>query len=112
MALSHEQKEILFKKILDVMQMGAEAGALEQYELNDISEYSLKRANELNSEGEIRMFYEELSDRWPVFGILLEEEDSRVKERAEEEATEGAATLLQHGKIDEALALVKSATTT
>ena len=110
MALSHEQKEDIFKKINDVVLMGIDTGALEEYELSDIAAYALKRTGELEGEGEISVFFQELSDRWPIFNSLLDEEEHKAHERVENEVSEGASMLLQHGKVEEALALVKTAT--
>lgn len=110
MALSNEQREVVFKRIIDTMLIGIDAGTLEPYELNNISEYVLKRTGELESESQAPLLFEELSDRWPIFSSLLEEEQGKNNEKVESEVSEGAATLLQHGKVDEALALVKTAT--
>ena len=111
MALSNEQREDVFKKINDIVLMGIDAGALEEYELSDIASYTLKRVGELNGDGDLPIFYQELADKWPIFSSLLDEEDGRAHEMVENEVSEGASMLLQHGKVDEALALVKSATT-
>ena len=110
MALSNEQREVVFKKINDIVLMGIDAGALEEYELSDIASYALKRMGELNGDGELPIFYQELADKWPIFSSLLDEEDGRAHEMVENEVSEGASMLLQHGKVDEALALVKTAT--
>lgn len=110
MALQEDEKNGVLKKIIDTMLVGIDADELETYELSEICQYSLQRVDQMDSINEARSLYIELSERWPIFALILDEEENKEHKRGEEELSQSAATLIQHGKIDDALSLVKKAT--
>jgi len=112
MALAQEQANAIYKHILDAVILGLESKEIEAYEASEIAEYVLDKVEKLQSETEVNKLYEDLSDLWPFLDVLMQEQRTENQEKFEGEATEGALALLQHGKVDDALALAKSATNT
>lgn len=112
MSLVAEQKELIYKNIVDIILEAIRVKDIESFELSNIAEFSLKRIKELQNENDTHLFYQELAERWPVFELLLEEEQGKISKQTEGEVSEGVLTLLHHGKIDDALSLAKTATTT
>lgn len=111
MVLTQEQSNFIYKHILDVILLGLESGELEAYESSEIAEYVLGKVERLESERDVVGFYKELSELWPFLEVLMDETNKENQEKMEAEAAEGALTLLKHGKVDDALDLVKTATT-
>lgn len=110
MALTQEQIDRTYKKILDEVVVGLEAGDIEAYEASEIAEYVLGKVEEIESEQAISNFYEQIVDLWPAMDNLLSDKRTEDIEKKEQEASEGALALLQQGKIDEALSVAKTAT--
>lgn len=110
MALTPEQSNAIYKHIIITITEGLDSGELEAWEASEIAEYVLGRVDKLESENDKYKFYEELSALWPFLEVLLEEHAAEMIEKTEGEISEGALALLQHGKVEDALNLVKTAT--
>ncbi len=110
MALTQEQANGIYNHILDIVLLGLESGGLEAWESSEIAEYVLGKVEKIESESDTYKLYEELSSMWPFLEMLMDEQKADMQEKREGEISEGALTLLQHGKVDDALDLVKTAT--
>lgn len=110
MALSSEQVNAIYKQILEEIANGLDSGELEEYEAAEIAQYCIDKVERLDAEVDKYRFFEELSTLWPYMEVLMEEKKVENIENTEKEVAEGAITLLSHGKVDEALGLVKTVT--
>ncbi len=110
MPLSLDKTNEIYQSILDAVVKGLETKEIEAYEATEIAEYVLDNVERLQSEVEIGRFYKELAELWPFLDILTSEQAFENQEKMESEATEGALSLLQHGKVEEAIAITKAAT--
>lgn len=110
MPLSLDKTNGIYQHVLDVVVKGLESKEIEAYEATEIAEYVLDNVEKLQSEAEIAGFYKELAELWPFLDVLSEEQSFENQEKIESEATEGALALLQHGKVEEAIAVAKAAT--
>lgn len=110
MALTPEQSNAIYKHIINTIIEGLDTGELEAWEASEIAEYVLGKVENLDTENDKFKFYEELSGLWPFLEVLLEEHVAEMVEKTEGEISEGALALLKHGKVEDALNLVKTAT--
>lgn len=110
MSLNHEQSEAIYKNILDIVLIGLDAREIEAWQASEIAEYVLGKVEKFESEHEVNVFYEELSSQWPFLELLLQSQKNEDIKKVGEEVSESALTLLKHGKVDDALSLVKSVT--
>ncbi len=108
MALSQEQVNGTYKHILDIILGGLDAGDLEAYEASEIAEFIVGKVEALEGENSVNDFYSQVAELWPFMEALLEEKNAEDQEKMETEKLEGALSLLKHGKVDDALNIVKS----
>lgn len=109
MPLALDKTNEIYQHILNAVITGLEAKEIEAHEAPEIAEYVLDNVEKLQSEVDIHRLYQDLAELWPFLDVLVSEENSENQEKMEGEATEGALALLQHGKVEEAMALVKKA---
>jgi len=110
MAFTHEQVNSIYKLMLDTILIGLETEELEAYEVSEIAEFVLGKVDKLDTDHELHDFYSELSDRWPFLEVLNDQKEAETAKQMESAASEDALTLLKQGKIEDALAIAKSAT--
>lgn len=110
MPLSLDKTNEIYQHILDAVIKGLEAKEIEAYEAPEIAEYVLDNVEKLQSELDVHKLYESLAELWPFLDVLMSDQSNENREKIESEATEGALALLQHGKVEEAITLAKSAT--
>jgi len=110
MALTGEDKDIIYKKIIDIIINALEVNDIEEHEAERIAQFTLDGMSNIVSESQLGDFYDDLSSRWEIFTPLLKEIEGSRREKVENEMSEGALTLLEHGRIDDALKLAKTAT--
>lgn len=110
MTITKEQVDIVYKKILLTLQRGLECGEIEAYEASEIASFIVGKIEQIEEEAKILDFYKSLSEQWPFLEVLIQEDVNKRTEKAEDEAVEGAIALLQHGKIEDALNIAKTAT--
>ena len=51
-----------------------------------------------------------MREKWPVFSTLEEQGEGELQDIVDEEVADGVELLIKHGKLEKALALVKSIT--
>lgn len=110
MALLSEQVNAIYKHILDTILLGLDSGELETYQSSEIAEFILGKVEKLQTEQETIGLYQQIAELWPFMDTLLEKSQLENLEKVESEVSEGAVTLLKHGKVEDALRLVKTAT--
>lgn len=110
MALAIEYANVIYQRVLDVIIEGLDSKDIEVYEAIEIADYVLDKVEKLQSDTEVNKLYEDLSELWPFLDVLMDKQGAENEERIMGESTEVALALLQHGKVDDALALAKSET--
>lgn len=110
MALSTEQVNAIYKHILETILVGLDSKQLEDYQTSEIAEFILGKVEKLQTEQEAVSLYEQIAELWPFMDMLLEKSQIENLEKVEDEVSEGAVTLLKHGKVEDALRLVKTVT--
>lgn len=110
MALLSEQVNAIYKHILDSILIGLDSGEIEAYQSSEIAEFILGKVEKLQTDQEAIGLYQQIAELWPFMDTLLEKSQLENLEKVEGEVSEGAVTLLKHGKVDDALKLVKTAT--
>ncbi len=110
MALTQEQSNAIYKNILSALQGGLETGEIEAYEASEIAAYILDEVEKIDDESKTNDFYTKLSEQWPFLEVLIKQNREDQLETMENEAAEGALSLLKHGKVEDALSVAKAAT--
>lgn len=110
MALSTEQVNSIYKHILDNILLGLESGALEPYQSSEIAGYIVGRVEKLDTEQDASNLYQQIAEEWPFMEVLLDDSKAQNLEKVEDEVSQGAVALLRHGKVEDALKLVKTVT--
>ncbi len=105
-------KDVVLNDVVDALILALENGVIKEGDITPIADYVLGRMDDIKSEIEMDQFLSELSTKWPIFSHITSGFQAENKEKADSEVAEGVLTLAQHGKIDEAISLAKTATQT
>lgn len=110
MEFSQEEKKLLEAQIVTTIQDGLEKGVLTEKDPPLIADFVLERIDAVRTRQEVILFLSDLAARWPHFLTLRIIAQGKYTERIEAEVAGGVAALAEHGKIEEAISLAKSAT--
>lgn len=110
MALSREQMNFVCKDFNDAILAGLDNGSIDANLVPEMADTFLNKLYSLNSEFELPDLFNLMASKWPAFSNLATIHEGRAKEASAREVAQGVTTLLQGGKIDQALALAKSHT--
>lgn len=103
-------RERLEDSIVDTMLNKLEKEELTEDEMSIISAYVLDHVDNVKDNRTAIEFLEALAEKWDIFSTLLKIERAEMKGKVEAEVADGVLLLLQHGKLDNAIKLAKSAT--
>lgn len=110
MYVTSADKEHIQTQIVEIIIYTLEHEQMTNTQASEISEFVLKEISHIHTQDDLMRFLQELSNRWKIFLPLHTQETGKKTEQIEEEVAEGVLLLTQHGKIDEALKLARSAT--
>jgi len=110
MDFTQEHKDAIERKILEILANALDAGQIENEEAPDVARFVLDRIDKVTNQKELIEFLGELNEKWPVFSTLKEQGEGEIQDSVNEEVADGVELLIKHGKLEKALALVKSIT--
>lgn len=110
MDFSPDHKKEIETNIVQAIITALEGNGLSKDELPKIADFVLERIDSVKNHDGMVAFLDELSSTWPIFINIASIEKGEVKEKVEDEVTEGVLTLAKSGKIDEAIDLAKTMT--
>lgn len=110
MQLSQERRDEVLKEIADLIIVGLKDGSILENDLFPIADFTLQKIDTLATEEQMVIFLSELAQKWPVFSKIHTYEKGKVLEQTENIAAQNVMDLAKEGKIDEAVDLAKSAT--
>ena len=110
MDLTKEQKYQIEKKII--------TKAIDEYgkktvtrdTLIQIADFVIEGLKKMRTTSDLSQFLSSISAKWPFFKNIATTHGAGKQTLAESEALTGALVLAQHGKVDEAIKLAKTAT--
>lgn len=103
-------REKMEDAVVDVMLNRLEKGDITEDDMSVISAYVLDHVDAVVDNNSAVAFLEALSQKWEIFASLLKLEKAEMQGKVEDEVADGVLLLLQHGKLDNAIRLAKSAT--
>lgn len=112
MAQPQTYQEKLEEKIVNLLIDALEAEKITEETMSTISGYVLDNVTGVTDNKSAITFLEDLTKQWDMFKPLLTLEKSILQEQIEDEVADGVLLLLEHGKLDSAIKLAKSATAT
>lgn len=107
--LQNHKKEIE-TQIVETMISALENEKITESESSEIAAFVLDRIDAVTTTQEMTTFLQDLAAKWEIFGSLLFLEQADLKERVEDEVAAGVLLLAEHGKLDDAIRLARSAT--
>ena len=110
MDFTQEHKDAIERKILEILANALDAGQIENDDAPDVARFVLDRIDKVTNQKELIEFLGELSSKWPIFSTLKEQGEGEIQGGVDDEVADGVEILIQHGKLEKALALVKSIT--
>lgn len=105
-------QEKLEEEIVNLLIDALEKEEITEETMSIISGYVLDHVTSVTDNKSAIAFLEVLTEKWKMFEPLLTLEKSILQEQVEDEVADGVLLLLEHGKLDSAIKLAKSATTT
>lgn len=108
--MSGVHKEDVQYDVIKIIASALQSGKLSAGEAGEIAAFILERIDDVKTHEQMAEYITELSSKWPMFSNIASVERAEVRKIVEEEVTRGVLTLLEHGKVDHALALVKTMT--
>ena len=110
MAQLQTYQEKLEEQIVNMLIDALEKKEITEETMSVISGYVLDHVTTVIDNKSAILFLEALVEQWKMFEPLLIMEKSVVQKQIEDEVADGVLLLLQHGKLDSAIKLAKSAT--
>lgn len=105
-------QEKLEEKIVNLLIDALEKKEITEETMSVISGYVLDHVTNVIDNQSAIIFLEDLTQKWKMFEPILLLEKSILQGQVEDEVADGVLLLLQHGKLESAIKLAKSATTT
>lgn len=110
MDFTQEHKEKIERQILEIMANALDSGQLTTEDSSVVANFVLDRIDKVANHQELLEFLGVLGEKWPVFSTLKEQGEGKIQDSVNEEVADGVELLIKHGKLEKALALVKSIT--
>lgn len=110
MEFTAEEKERVEREVLEIMATALENEQLTVDDPPEISYFLLERINTIKNMTELIGLLQEMTDKWPIFSVLLEQTRGQMQDKVDDEVADGVEMLIKQGKLERALALVKSIT--
>lgn len=110
MEFTAEGKKRIEREVLEVIIAALESDKLNAEDPSEIAQFLLARINSITNTEQLVDLLKEMTDKWPVFSVLLEQAKGQVQDRVDDEVADGVEMLIKQGKLERALALVKSIT--
>lgn len=105
-------QEKLEEEIVNLLIDALDKGEITEETMSVISGYVLDHVTSVTDNRSAITFLEELTGQWKIFTPILTMEKSVLQGQVEDEVADGVLLLLQYGKLDSAIKLAKSATST
>lgn len=109
-SFTEEHKKEVEWKLVDVIISSLKQEMLTEEELPVVSSYILDNIKHVKTHDELMVFLRDLSNRWPIFSPVLVLESGEVKEKVEDQVALDVLKLAKENKIEEALKLAKTVT--
>ena len=110
MDFTQDHKEKIERSIVDIIANALDAGQITTEETSAVADFVLDRIDKVTNRQELIEFLGALREKWPVFSTLEEQGEGELQDIVDEEVADGVELLIKHGKLEKALALVKSIT--
>lgn len=110
MDFTQEHKDKIERKILEILANALDAGQIENDDAPNVARFVLDRIDKVTNQKDLVAFLGDLSEKWPVFSTLKDQVEGETQDSVDDEVADGVEILIQHGKLEKALALVKSIT--
>lgn len=96
--------------VVDALIVSLENKMIKEKDIGPVAEFVLANIGAVSNEVKMGGFLNKLSEKWPIFSHMVSLYEREAQKRAESEIASGVLTLAQHGKIDDAVSLAKTAT--
>jgi len=103
-----ELKKEIEKKIVNLVISGLQNKLLVEKDLPEIGDFVLERIDLINTEVELDAFLGELAKKWPCFSYFELSKKEDISKKVDNEIADGVELLIEHGKLDRALSLLKN----
>lgn len=110
MEVTQEKRTAIEKDIVDIVIAALDSGSLAEKDLPVIGQHVLDRIDKIETQDELILFLEVMAEKWSVFTPLVTREKGVVEHGKEQNSVHTAEDLIKTGNIDEALKVVKGAT--
>ncbi len=104
------QKEQLEEEILKAIASGLEQEKITVLQSSEIAKHVLTGIDSISTDQEVVDFLAELNSKWSIFNNLLVTEKGEIESEEDKQVVGEAMELVKEGRIEEALAMAKSAT--
>lgn len=111
MEFTTEDKNRIETSIVNAIISSLKTNAIEELELSAVADFVLGRIDNVKTNIELLAFLSELSSKWQIFKQIEKIEQGKLKEQKEDEVARGVLDLAKTGKIDDAIKLAKTMTT-
>lgn len=109
MLTNNAERISLEEKIVNIIIDEIGKGNLSDDQASEISTFAQKELDEANNSQELLEIIEKMCLKWPFFERLKTTLQLQTNEDVDKEVHDGAVALTEHGKIDEAIKLMKTA---
>ena len=99
----------LEKQIVEIVLNEIDNKTLTVDQAREIMTFWLSKVKTITSEEEMLSFVIEFVAKWPIFNTIAIIEQGNIRREQEERITDDVVSLVKNGKIEEALALAKTA---
>lgn len=107
---TQEHKKEVEWKLIDAITEGLKTGVIKESDLPTIASYILDSIKNVTNHEQLLQFLRDLSAKWNIFSPVLVAESGEVREKKEDQTFEKVLTLAKENKVEEAIALAKTAT--
>lgn len=107
---TQEHKREIEWKLIDVIISSLKQGTITEEELPTVASYILDTIKTVKNHDQLLQFLRDLSARWSIFSPVLVVESGEVKEKMEDKVASDVLKLAKENKIEEALTLAKTVT--
>lgn len=112
MQFTEDKKKDIERDIVELVIAALENKAITTGDTTVIGQMVLQRIDNIENQEDLILFLEVLTERYHIFSPLVLREKGVVEGKREERIIDDVQGLIQNGNIDEALKIVKSATST
>lgn len=110
MEVTQEKRTAIEKDIVDTVIAALDSGALKEADLPIVGQHVLDRIDKIETQEELILFLEVMAERWSIFTPLVTREKGVIEYGKEQNSVHQAEDLIKNGNIDQALKVVKGAT--